>query len=66
MALKATSLRVNGFNKVSNFIFLSQMDGEEIFDAFNASGSTDIKFGAGMFKQEDMKQENFDGWYYNV
>ena len=34
------------------------MDGEEIFDSFNASGSADV----GMFKPKDIKQENFDGW----
>ena len=38
------------------------MDGEEIFNAFNASGSTGIKFTAGMYKHEEIKQENFDGW----
>ena len=38
------------------------MDGEEIFDAFNASGSAAAKFRAGMFRHEEIKQENFDGW----
>ena len=30
------------------------LDSEEIFDTFNASGSTYIKFSAGMFKYEEM------------
>ena len=39
-----------------------QMDGEEICEAFNASGSAETKFSAGMYKHEEIKQENFDGW----
>ena len=38
------------------------MDSEEIFDAFKDSGSAEIKFSAGMFEDEEIKQENFDGW----
>ena len=38
------------------------MDKKEIFDAFHASGSAGIQFSAGMYKHEDVKQENFDGW----
>ena len=37
------------------------MDSDEIFDAFKASGSAEIKFSATMFKHEEIKQENFDG-----
>ena len=43
------------------YFFSSQMDNEEIFDAFSASGSAGIKFRVGMDKQEEIKQENFDG-----
>ena len=35
----------------------SKMDGEEIFDAFNASGSASVKFNV-----EVLKQENLHGW----
>ena len=38
------------------------MGGEEVFDAFSASGSVDTDLLAGMYKQEEIKQENFDGW----
>ena len=38
------------------------MDDEEICKAFNASGSAEIKFSSGMWKQDEIKQENFDGW----
>ena len=38
------------------------MDNAEVFDAFHASGSAGIQFSAGMYKHEDGKQENFDGW----
>ena len=38
------------------------MDNKEVFDAFNASGSAETKFSAGMHKHEEIKQENFDGW----
>ena len=38
------------------------MDGEDFFDAFIASGSADVKFRAGMFRHEEIKRENFDGW----
>ena len=38
------------------------MENKEVFDAFNASGSADIKFSAEMEKHEEIKQENFDGW----
>ena len=38
------------------------MVGEKILDAFNASGSTDMKFSAAMFNHGDIKQENVDGW----
>ena len=38
------------------------MDGEEICEAFNPSGSEETKFSAGMDKNEEMKQKNFDGW----
>ena len=38
------------------------MDNEEVLDVFNASGSVNIKFRAGMYKHEDIKQEIFDGW----
>ena len=38
------------------------MDNKEIFDAFSASGSAGIKFSAGMYKHEKIKQENLDGW----
>ena len=38
------------------------MDNKEVFDAFNASGSAGIKLSAGMYKYEEIKQENFDGW----
>ena len=30
----------------------------EIFDTFNVSGSSDMKFSAGMYKHEDIKQES--------
>ena len=36
------------------------MDNKEIFDAFSASVGT--KFSAGIYKHEEIKQENFDGW----
>ena len=55
--------RFNDF-KLENKILLlslSQMDGEEVFGAFNASGSADTKFSARMYKHEEIKQENFDG-----
>ena len=39
-----------------------QMDGEKICEAFNASGSAETKFSAGMYKHEEIKQEDFDGW----
>ena len=42
------------------------MDGEEVFGAFNASGSADTKFSAGMCKHEDVEQENCDGLYCMV
>ena len=38
------------------------MENKEVFDGFSASGSTEIKFNAGMYKNEEIKQENFDGW----
>ena len=38
------------------------MDSKEIFDAFKASGSAEIRFSATMFEDEEIKQENFDGW----
>ena len=38
------------------------MDNKEVFDALNASGSAEMKFCAGMYKYEEIKQENFDGW----
>ena len=38
------------------------MNNEEVFDEFSASGSAEIKFSAGMYKYEEIKQENFDGW----
>ena len=38
------------------------MDNEEVYDVFNASGSVNMKFSAGIYKHEDFKQENFDGW----
>ena len=38
------------------------MDDEDIFDAFDASGSAEIKFSSGMWKHEEIKQENLDGW----
>ena len=38
------------------------MDSKEIFDAFDVSGSAEIKFSARMFKCEEIKQEHFDGW----
>ena len=38
------------------------MDGEEICETFNASGSAGTKFSAGIYKHEEIKQENFDGW----
>ena len=38
------------------------MDGEGIFDKFKASGSAETKFSARMFKHEEIKPENFDGW----
>ena len=47
--------------RITSFYFSSQMNGEEVFDAFNASGSADTKFSAGMLEHEDFKQENFDG-----
>ena len=42
------------------------MNGEDNFDAVNASGSTDINFSSKMFQHEEIKQENFDGWYINI
>ena len=39
------------------------MDSEEIFNAFNATENADTKILPGMFKIEDIKQENYDGWY---
>ena len=38
------------------------MAGEEIFDTFNTSGSTCIKFSSEMFKLQEIKQENLNGW----
>ena len=38
------------------------MDGEEIFDALNAAGSASVKFSAEMYKHEDIKEENMEGW----
>ena len=38
------------------------MNSGEVFDGFSASGSTEIKFSAGMYKHQEIKQENFDGW----
>ena len=38
------------------------MENKEVFDGFSASGSAEIKFNAGMYKHEEIKQENFDGW----
>ena len=38
------------------------MDNKAFFDAFNAGGSAETKFSAGMLKHEKIKQENFDGW----
>ena len=39
------------------------MDGEEICEAFNASGSAGTKFSAGMDRHEEIKLQNFDGWH---
>ena len=48
--------------RITTLYFLSsQMDNNEIFDAFSASGSAETKFSAGMDKHEEIKQENFDG-----
>ena len=44
------------------FLFASQMDNNEVFDGFSASGSAGTKFSAGMYNHEEIKQENFDGW----
>ena len=38
------------------------MDNKEVFDAFNASGTTRIKFSTAAVKHEEIEQENFDGW----
>ena len=38
------------------------MDGKEICEAFNAGASAEIKFNAGMYKHEEIKQEDFDDW----
>ena len=38
------------------------MDVEEMYKAFNASGSAETKFSAGIYKHEEIKQEHFDGW----
>ena len=38
------------------------MDGAEISESFNASGSAETKFSAGVYKHEEITQENFDGW----
>ena len=38
------------------------MNNKEVFDGFCASGSAGIKFSGGMYKHEEIKQENFDGW----
>ena len=38
------------------------MDNKEVFKAFNASGSAETNFSAEMYKHEEIKQENFDGW----
>ena len=48
--------------RITSFYFSSQMDNKKVFDAFSASGSAEIKFSAGMYKHEEIKQENFDGW----
>ena len=37
------------------------MDDEEILDKYNSSGSAYVKFGAEMFKHEEIKQENLHG-----
>ena len=38
------------------------MDGEGVIDAFSASGSAETKFSTVIFKHEEIKHENFDGW----
>ena len=38
------------------------MENKEVLDGFSASGSTEMKFSAGMYMHEEIKQENFDGW----
>ena len=38
------------------------MENKEVFAGFSASGSREIKFSAGMYKHDQIKQENFDGW----
>ena len=44
------------------FYCSSQMENKEGFNGFSASGSAGTKFSAGMYKHEEIKQENFDGW----
>ena len=38
------------------------MENEDVFDGFSATGSAETKFSARMYKNEEIKQENFDGW----
>ena len=38
------------------------MENKEVFDGFSASGSAEMKFSAGIYKNDEIRQGHFDGW----